>query len=297
MSHLGPLVSPFVDGQLTPTRAARAQQHLSDCAACRAQVEAERACRDTARSAQAIPAGPDLTERLLALSIPDSTSGRFAGSGEVERAVRSTRLRVVSGAVASVGVFVVALFVLGGQQRSVDDLTAMVPQLKDPAVLAGSQVSSAVGSSSATGISGPGREQLSGTVLDWMAAAGWSAPDRLPTGMRVENVAVIDDPDAGAPVLQLDIAGDAGVVHVTEQHGVLDPAMTAALEPVIIGGHEVFHVAGDWWVAQCGGSVVAVSSGEDPTAAHALIAELGDGQSPGVVDRLTNGLQVLLAGS
>ncbi|UFU03934.1 zf-HC2 domain-containing protein [Ruania suaedae] len=291
MSHLGPLVSPFVDGQLPPARAARLQQHLSDCAPCRAQVEAERACRDTARAARAVQANPDLTERLLALGVVGDTTGVPASAGEVERAVRGTRLRVLSGAVASVGVFVVALFVLGGQQRSVDDLTAMVPQLKEPASLAGGH---AVGSVGATE---PGREDLSGTVLEWMSAAGWSTPDRLPAGMRVEHITVIDEAEAGAPVLQLDLAGDAGVVHLTEQHGVLDPAMTAALEPVQISGYEVYQVAENWWVAQCGGSVVAISSGDDPAAAHALLARMGEGTSPGVVDRLTNGLQVLLAGS
>ncbi|UFU05583.1 anti-sigma factor family protein [Ruania halotolerans] len=297
MSHLGPLVSPFVDGQLSPARMAKVEQHLVECPACRSRVDAERSCRDAARAARAVPVNPDLTEKLLALSIPGATAGPLrTGPGEVERAVRGTRVRVISGALASAGVFAIALFVLGGQQRQVDDLTAMVPTFKDPAALTTMPV---LGNVSPAGHSSPttGGEEISGTVLEWMTASGWSAPSDLPAGMRVENVSVADNADAGGQVLRLDLVDGATVVHVMEQRGVLDTSMVAALEPVQVGPHEVYLVAENWWIVQCGGSVVAVSSGEDPTAAHEVIMRMSEADDSGVVDRLANGLHVLLAGS
>ncbi|SED69671.1 anti-sigma factor family protein [Ruania alba] len=297
MSHLGPLVSPFVDGQLSAARVAKAEQHLAQCQACRAQVEAERSCRDAARAARAVPVNPDLTEKLLALSIPDASPGRLnTGTGEVERAVRGTRVRVISGALASAGVFAVALFVLGGQQRQVDDLTAMVPTIKDPVGLTAMPGLANAPSTASTASDGSG-DEISGTVLDWMSTSGWSTPSDLPAGMRVENVSVAESADAGGQVLQLDLVSGQAVVHVMEQRGVLDTSMIAALEPVQVGEHEAYLVAEDWWILQCGGSVVAVSSGPDPTAAHEVIVRMAENDDPGVVDRMANGLHVLLAGS
>src|SRR5699024_9156369 len=134
VSHLGPLVSSLVDGHLPPARAERAQAHLVHCAGCRAQVQAERALREAAaRSAGQVRASDDLTQRLLALNLPGQSSGPLSTGylpepegGPGRPSPRSTRIRVLSGAVASMGVFAVALFVLGGQQREVDDLTPLV---------------------------------------------------------------------------------------------------------------------------------------------------------------------------
>ena len=81
-----------------------------------------------------------------------------------------------------------------------------------------------------------------------------------------------------------------------EAHGVLDESTTAPLEAVRVAGHDVYRVADHWWVSQCGTSVVAVSSGADPTAAHELIAQMPAGVEDGVVDRFAHGLDVLLGG-
>ncbi len=292
MSHLGPLVSSLVDGHLEPAKAERARAHLVHCAGCRAQVQAERALREAAaRATGEVRASDDLTQRLLALNLPGQTSGPLSAGYLPEDAtapspLRSTRLRVLSGAVASMGVFAVALFVLGGQQREVDDLT--------PLVALGGSADSAVTSSAVLTPAATGGEQLSATVLDWMSSSGWTAPADLPAGMSVRDVLVREDP--GGPILQLDLAGAAGSVQVMEAHGVLDESTTAPLEPVLVGGHEVYLVADHWWVAQCGTSVVAVSSGPDPTAAHELIAQMPLGTEDGVVDRFAQGLDVLLGG-
>lgn len=295
MSHLGPLVSSLVDGHLPAAKAERARAHLVHCAGCRAQVQAERALREVAaRSAEQVRASDDLTQRLLALNMPGQSSGSLSSGylpegASAEHSSRSTRLRVLSGAVASMGVFAVALFVLGGQQREVDDLT--------PLVALGADTHAAVAPAVARTPSASGGEALSATVLDWMSASGWSAPDGLPSGMSVRDVLVLDSAEAGGQILQVDLAGAGHAVQVMEARGVLDPATTAPLEPVVVGGHEVYRVADHWWVAQCGTAVVAVSSGPDPTAAHDLLARMPAPVDDGVVDRFAQGLNVLLGGS
>lgn len=294
MSHLGPLVSSLVDGHLPPARAERARAHLVHCAGCRAQVQAERALRAAAaRSTGQVRASDDLTQRLLAMNMPGQSSGPLSAGYLPEPAnsppqpsPRSTRLRLLSGAVASVGVFAVALFVLGGQQREVHDLT--------PLVALGGSAESAVASNAVFTPAATGGEGLSATVLDWMSSSGWTAPAQLPTGMSVQDVLVLDNP--AGPILQVDLADSRGTVQVMEARGVLDESMTAPLEPVPVGGHEVYRVADHWWVAQCGTSVVAVSSGQDPSAAHEVIAQMPAGAEDGVVDRFAQGLDVLLGG-
>lgn len=295
MNHLGPLVSSLVDGHLAPAKAERAYAHLVCCAGCRAQVQAERALREAAaRSADEVHASDDLTRKLLALNLPGQTSGPLStgaateGAEATPRSSRSTRLRVVSGAVASVGVFTAALFVLGGEQREVDDLTPLVA----PARAADGRTS-AVPTAAISPVTGAS-DGLSATVLDWMSSSGWSAPADLPSGMSVQDVTLTGDAESGAQILQIDLTGATGTVQVMEQHGMLDDATTAPLDPVTIGGHEVYQVADHWWVAQCGDSVVAISSGSDPTAAHDLLARMPASAEDGVVDRLAQGVHVLL---
>ena len=292
MSHLGPLISSLVDGHLPPAKAERAYAHLVCCAGCRAQVQAERSLREAAaRSAEDVRASDDLTRKLLALNMPGQTAGPLtagAAAAAPGRRVLGTRLRLVSGAVASVGVFTAALFVLGGEQREVDDLTPLVAPARATDGHAATLPSVAINSPDG------GSGDLSTTVLDWMNSSGWPAPVDLPSGMSVRDVMVTDDAEAGGQILQIDLAGANGVVHVMEQHGMLDASTTAPLEPVWVGGHEVYQVADHWWVAQCGNSVVAVSSGTDPTAAHELLARMPAGTEDGVVDRLAQGVHVLL---
>ncbi|WP_147918329.1 hypothetical protein [Ruania zhangjianzhongii] len=295
MSHLGPLVSSLVDGHLAPAKAERAYAHLVCCAGCRAQVQAERALREAAaRSADEVHASADLTRKLLAMNLPGQTSGPLSAGAATEgsdgspRSGRGARLRVVSGAVASVGVFTAALFVLGGQQREVDDLTPLVAPDRGT-----DSRSAAVPSAAITPVTS-GSDGLSATVLDWMNSSGWSAPADLPHGMSVQDVLVTGDAEAGTQILQIDLAGSRGTVQVMEARGMLDADTTAPLEPVLVGGHEVFQVADHWWVAQCGDSVVAVSSGADPAAAHELLARMPAGTEDGVVDRLAQGVHVLL---
>ncbi|WP_168217770.1 anti-sigma factor family protein [Occultella kanbiaonis] len=293
MSHLGPLISPLIDGQLPAAKAERAMAHVAACAQCRAEVAEERAWRSAARSAGDARPSEDLTARLLALQIPGQSPGPVGPSLDTPSLAASARrptgtahplrTRVLTGAVASLGVFALALFVLGEQPRRVDDLA--------PLMDAGGALSGAT-----NGPAPPGAQASDDrSRTDWIIESGWAAPDELPAGMVIQAVGLLPPAPETGEILQVTIGtpGSGQQVMVLEQHGMLDPAMLAPLEPTRVGEHTVYLVSGEWWVVQCEDSVVVVSSGSDPDAAHEFIEHLPAGGGT-VVDRLTTTLSDLI---
>lgn len=304
MSHLGPLISPLADGQLPPARAERAFAHVAGCDECRRALDAERASRAAARAAGEVRASPDLTARLLALQMPDvplsgpsfpalaSGAEPMRVTGWSEREHHPLRTRVMTGMLASVGLFALALFVLGGQQRPLQDPTALLDA--GTTTPGATQFMSASDRHAATAT----EQRMSSALLEWVTASGWPAPELLPVGMSVSDVEVHepDDGAGGAEVLEVSLVGASGAVTVLAQHGQLDQSMLAALEPVSVGGHAVYRVSGDWWLLECGGSVVAVSSGSNSGPAYDVIRSLPDLEDTrGVVDRLATGWTVLVS--
>ncbi|TDE97520.1 hypothetical protein EXU48_04885 [Occultella glacieicola] len=296
MSHLGPLISPLIDGQLPPAKAERAMSHVASCAQCRAEVAEERAWRSAARSAGDARPSEDLTARLLALQIPGQRPGPVgpridpAALGAPARrpvtASHPLRTRVLTGAVASLGVFALTLFVLGEQPRRVDDLT--------PLMDAGGAQAGSTSTTPGTGAA-PADTADDRSRTEWIIESGWAAPDELPAGMVIADVGLLPPAPETGEILQVTLStpGSDREVMVLEQHGVLDPAMLAPLEPTRIGDHTVYLVSGEWWVVQCDDSVVAVSSGTDGSAAHDFIEGLPAGGGS-VLDRLTTTLSGLI---
>lgn len=75
---LGELAAALVDGELDHPTRERAQRHLAHCAACRAEVEAQRRIKASLSVLAPSPLPPaDLAARLLALPAPGSD--RLAG--------------------------------------------------------------------------------------------------------------------------------------------------------------------------------------------------------------------------
>ena len=69
-SHIDPLVTPFVDGELPQDQQETLAQHIAACPACRARVAAERAVRSLVRTCRAdlsMPAPASLKARCAAL--------------------------------------------------------------------------------------------------------------------------------------------------------------------------------------------------------------------------------------
>jgi hypothetical protein len=76
MSHLGPALSALLDGELSPAEGAQAQAHLSDCTACRAELDRTRAVRAALRALPPVepPAG-----FVTAIADPAGARRRRAG--------------------------------------------------------------------------------------------------------------------------------------------------------------------------------------------------------------------------
>lgn len=124
MSHLGDEIAALVDGELSHDARDRALAHLTECAACRSAVDAQRRAKASLRDLAAGDVPPALEQRLRNLPAslsapPASRPGRQRqrvrtqpGKPRPGNARRGSRARLVSGAVV-LGVLVVA-FVAGG---------------------------------------------------------------------------------------------------------------------------------------------------------------------------------------
>lgn len=93
MTHLGVLAAALVDGELGHAARERAQRHLAHCAACRAEVEAQRRLKASLAALAGVPPPPDLAARLLALPVPGTDR---VGRGPL-RPAGPVRLRPASG--------------------------------------------------------------------------------------------------------------------------------------------------------------------------------------------------------
>ena len=126
MTHLGELAAALVDGELDHASRERAQRHLAHCAPCRVEVDAQRRLKASLGGLAQLPAPPpDLTQRLLELSVPGTdriSAGPLRPAGPVSlrprpgpagRGPRSRqRLRrrtAVGSTVAALGVVALAL--------------------------------------------------------------------------------------------------------------------------------------------------------------------------------------------
>src|SRR5699024_1038582 len=181
------------------------------------------------------------------------------------------------GALASLSLAAVALFVLGGTQHEVDLHTLVA--------------SDAVGTNAAQAAPAQRDSQLTGTVLEWMRSSGWAAPRQLPAGLWVQDVR---SSGSGADTLRLALGGEQGQVSVVEQHGVLSSTAVQSTESEMIGGREVYRIGEHSWVVQCGDSVVGVNAPQNPDDARALIANMPPEDAPDVLHRMAHGFDVLV---
>lgn len=77
---LGETAAALVDGELDHGARERALRHVTHCAGCRAEVDAQRRLKAQLSSLATTPApAQDLTVRLLALTAPDADAHRPAG--------------------------------------------------------------------------------------------------------------------------------------------------------------------------------------------------------------------------
>jgi anti-sigma factor RsiW len=118
--QIDPLVTPFVDGDITPADRHLVDRHLEACRACRGRVNAEQAVHALLRARRSV---------LAESAVPPGLRARLAGLGAsratVPPAGRSWRARAMPLALAASLVFVVAgAFVYEATARSTQLLAA-----------------------------------------------------------------------------------------------------------------------------------------------------------------------------
>lgn len=265
MSHLGALITPYVDGELSPARAAEAREHLSECAECRTAVAMEQAARRRTRaSACAVQASPELTARLLAMP-----AGTPPHSDALHRRTRLAPF-VLGGGATLVGLFVLTLFVLGASrpEQSPSALLAATADAEGASAIA-------VGTGLLTSVDDVGTQ----------TRTGWALPADLP----VQRFQVIEG--GGTQTLDLLVETEFGQVRLLEQAGSLDESAVASAAVESIAGHTTYLVDG-WYVLESGPCVVAVLA-ESEAAAEAAIAELPAVDTGDALDRILDGWHVL----
>ena len=289
--HLGADASALADDSLDDARTSWARSHILGCSACAVAVRELRRQRRLTASLGEVEVPRTLEERLLALgattqSAQDSDGGApggalVRGSASWEPTPRRGHIRLIAVAAASViGVGIAAsgtLVMLGSSRTtSPDGLTSLVA--------APVPTTSHTRSADATAAS-------TGAVPVALAAqwpAGWPAPE-LPAGAVVSAIEHLPTGE-----VRVDLVIDDEAVTVVESHGVLDLTDSDVRRSVLVGGMQA-HLVGDWWVAQAGTEIVAVTA-PSPDLGLAVIKEFDSSGTVTVLDSLARGWQVVAGG-
>lgn len=254
MNHLGALITPFVDGELSAARAAEARAHLSDCSECRRLLLMEQAARRrTQASAHGVQASAELTARLLAMP---------TGPVPAAAPLRSRRTPFIfGGGVALVGLFVLTLVVLGAPRA--DHPSALLSATADAADLA----------------------TPSTRAVPQAALSGWA----LPANHTVHSLDLLGEGDT--ETLDVVVETAAGEVRLLERVGSLDEEAVAGMPASTIAGRTAYLVEG-WYVLESGPCVVAVLG--DDLAVEMVIDQLPLPAPDGVLGRVVAGWHVLV---
>ncbi|PYG00576.1 Putative zinc-finger [Georgenia satyanarayanai] len=256
MSHLGSRVAPLVDGQLPAAEAEELLAHAAACARCHWLLGQERASRTMLSQAWDVEPGPELTARLLALR-----------PGPEERAPRGRRvLLAAAGAGGLAAACAVGLVVVGSLSEPRTDPHAILDVVSGNVGERPEELADASG-------------EVSGDVVAWMSEQGWSAPESLPSGMRVVDVAVHETEDG--EVLEVEIAGAMAHVRVLQQRGVLAGEAADQLQTELVGQRDALLLRSgvhDLALQSEGCVVVVLAAPDDASVSDAILAALPDGE-------------------
>lgn len=330
MSHLGSRISALADGQLSPADAERALAHVATCPQCAAGLEAARSARRAVASADVVAPTADLTARLLSLAGPaprgagDDWVDPFAAGDRSGAPRRSTERfgrdvpphtltgdltgrhpgwRLAAGSLVGLGAVAVVLFVMGDgpavrpSDASARSFTLLGQATSLQAAVATAPMTVHAQDASDTTVGETWRQVArdaadSGTVtggtdyLAWMRAHGWTAPAQVPAGWSVTSVRRLDD------TLEVDLAGPAGTLVLSERHGRLDTDALAPAERQVVADRVVYVLSSRPWHAawQSGDTVVEAVSPVCSDEAQAALAQFPiAGYDEGVSARIRRG--------
>jgi Putative zinc-finger len=324
VSHLGDRISALADGQLSPAATERALAHVATCRLCTSELAAARAARRAVASADVVAPTADLTARLLSLAqaapraagcervdpfaYPAAGGASWGAGPRFDRGVpahtltgdltgRRSMRRLTIGSLAGLGVVVVTLFVLGdgpavvpsdGPAQSFALLGAATP-LATPVAAAGSAGAAAAGSwRPLVRVVADDAASVGATdYVGWIRAHGWTAPTQVPVGWSVTSVRFLDE-----MTLEVDLAGPAGSLVVTERHGRLDTDALSGTERHVVADRTVYVFGATPWHAawQSGDTVVEVVAATGSGEVETLVAQFPlDEYDEGVPARITRG--------
>lgn len=266
MSHLGALITPYVDGELSPARSAEAREHLSVCQECRSALAMEQAARRrTQESARGVQASAELTARLLAMP-----AGPLPPAAPLSRRPRLAPF-VLGGGATLVGLFVLTLFVLGATRAE---------QTPSSLLAATADTDGAAATTGSTGLLNAASDPL-----EAVSTTVWA----LPASLSVQQLQLIED--GSTQTLELLASTRYGDVRILEREGTLDASTLGSAVSDTIAGRTVYLVDG-WYLLESGPCVVAVL-GDNEAAAEAVIAQLPAADADGTLDRIVDGWHVL----
>jgi hypothetical protein len=327
VSHRGPWISAYLDGQLTPEEMERATAHVARCRACAEELAAARAARRALAAAADVEPAPDLSARLLSLApgqpprttmpadpfAPPAGTAAFASYGlasgrfEALRGAplrgqvrpRRSPVRVAAGSVARLGALAAVLFALGDRP----EVAPVSHAGTDLGLLGASTVGVASDVTLAAVRAGEGDDDAvdaGGDVTDWLRAHHWAFPSALPAGWSVGSVrwctdwsdAAQDAASTQGRLLELDLVGPGESVVVAEQPGRLDPDAVADADRTRVGGREVVLLSTEPWhvVWQAHDTVVQLVASAPNDDVAALVAAFPVGAyDDGVPARIVRG--------
>jgi hypothetical protein len=330
VTHRGPWISAFLDGQLSAAEERRALEHVAECRACADELAAAQAARRALAAADDVPPAPDLTARLLSLAPtspprpaapadpfgPPAPAAAFASYGLASSRIDALRgaplsgrvrprrspARIAAGSAAGLGALAAMLFALGARP----DVTPVSQPAADLGLLRnGVQLAAAVSTSTGTGGTcssvDAGRD-----VAAWLRGHRWAFPSELPAGWTLTGVRWCADwasgaaadaaPEPDSHVLELDLSGPTGSVVVTEQPGRIDDDAAARSERRVVGGRDALVLSTEPWhvVWQARDTVVQLlAAGPSDEVAGLVAAFPGGAYDGGVPARIVRGLETV----
>jgi len=132
MSHLGPLISALIDGELAGAELDRANAHLAGCAACQLEADQLRRLKRELSSLGELDGADAVTGRLLAMARQDGPVRARPLPRPAGRRVRRRRGRYVMWGAMSIVVVGVgaAAFGMGGSSSAGGNEPQITPQLE-----------------------------------------------------------------------------------------------------------------------------------------------------------------------
>ncbi len=270
--HLGKRLYALIDGRLSREDTYVAMAHVGECEECAERWEALRKDRI---ALQTSGTGIDMsfTSHLL-----DRTRIAEIARDEPRRHVRAARGRGINVAVAGVSLLASGAIVLGLLWR-----LGAPPEVSLEVAVAPDQATA-----SSVQLMGAPRMRVEGSLVSWIHPA-WESSSVIPVDAAVIQTA------EGTTVLVARILAGGESIRVIEQKGTLPSGFGESHSMGSETDQEIYVLSDDpsQIVWDAGGVVVSLDCTCPIEVLEAVASQFPDGNEPGILERLGDGLQVV----